>query len=126
MGHLKDAPREVRAFGMKDSKKLLEAFMTIDVGEFDVDPSLLSKMEVFIKKKSVIEFFALQRGGILSHLHMQMIVKLHISSLKMLNKVLKERLSGMVQKKHQMSMSCTTSSYRTLVFIHLLVWLATE
>jgi len=33
---------------------------------------------------------------------MQMIVTLHISSLKMLNKVLKEQLGGMIQKKHQM------------------------
>ncbi len=44
-----------------------------------------------------------------SHLHMQMVVKLHISNLKMLNKVLKERLGEMVKEKHQMSMSCTTS-----------------
>ncbi len=35
---------------------------------------------------------ALERGGTLSHLHMQMVVKLHISSLKILNNVLKEKL----------------------------------
>jgi hypothetical protein len=46
---------------------------------------------------------ALERGGTLSHLHMQMVVKLHISSLKILNKVLKERLGWNDPKKKKKS-----------------------
>jgi len=92
MGRLKDVTKEARASQMKDLKFLLEANVTIIVGWFDVNPSLLSKMEMFIKKECVVGLCALERGGTLSHLHMQMIVKLHISSLKMLNKVLKEWL----------------------------------
>jgi hypothetical protein len=108
---------------MKDLNKLLEAYVTIVVGRFDVNPCLLFKMEMFIKKKCVVGFLALERGRTLSHHHMQMVVKLHISSLKMLNKILKEWLGGMIQRKHQMGMLCIASSYKT--FIHLLVWLAT-
>jgi hypothetical protein len=61
--------------------------MTIVLGGFNVDPSLLSKREVFIIKECVVRLCALEMGGTLSHLHMQMVVKFHISSLKMLNKV---------------------------------------
>jgi hypothetical protein len=92
MGHFKDAAKEVGASQVKDLKKLLEAYVTIVVGWFDVNPSLLSKMEMFIKKECVVGLCALERGGTLSHLHMQVVIKLHISSLKMLNKVLKEWL----------------------------------
>ncbi len=73
--------------------------MIIVVGLSDVDPSLLFKMEVFIKKKCVVGLCALKRGGTFSHLHMQMVVNLHISSLKMLNKVLKEQLGWDDPKK---------------------------
>ncbi len=66
--------------------------MTIVVGRFNVDPSLLFKMEMVIIKECVVGLCALERGGTLSHLHMQMVVKLHISSLKLLNKVFKEWL----------------------------------
>jgi len=46
-------------------------------------------VELFIKKECVVKLYTLDKGGTLSHLHMQMGVKLHISSLKMLNKVFK-------------------------------------
>jgi hypothetical protein len=49
-------------------------------------------MEMLIKKECVVGLCALERGGMLSHLHMQVVIKLHISSLKMLNRVLKEWL----------------------------------
>jgi len=46
--------KKVGASWVKDSEKLLEAFCDyIVVRGSDVDPSLLSKMEVFIKKKNV-------------------------------------------------------------------------
>ncbi len=77
---------------MKDLEKLLKASMIVDVGRSDVDLRLLSKMKVFIKKECVVGLCTLERGGTFSHFHMQMVVKLHISSLKMLNKVLKEQL----------------------------------
>jgi hypothetical protein len=64
--------------------------MIVDVRRFDVDSSLLFKNKVF--KECVAKLCALKRGGTLSYLHTQMVVKLHISSLKMLNKVLKEWL----------------------------------
>jgi hypothetical protein len=99
MGRLKDVTKEARASQMKYLKKLLEANVTIVVGWFDVNPSLLSKMEMFIKKECVVGLCALERGGTLSHLHMQMVVKLHISSLKMLNKVFKEWLGWDDPKK---------------------------
>jgi hypothetical protein len=108
---------------MKDSKKMLEASMTIVLGRSNVDLNLLSKREVFIIKKCVARLCALERGDTLSHLHMQMVVKFHISSLKMLNKVFKEWLGWDDPKK--LGMLCTTSSYKTLAYIHLLVWLAT-
>jgi len=49
---------------VKDSEKLLEAFCDyIVVRGSDVDPSLLSKMEVFIKKKECVTgLCALERG----------------------------------------------------------------
>jgi len=47
---------------------------------------------------------ALERGGTPSHLHMPMVIKLCISSLKILNKVLKERLGWDDKKKHHLSM----------------------
>jgi hypothetical protein len=90
--HLKDATNEARASRVKDAEKLLDAFVIVEVGWFDVDPSLLSKMEVFIKKECVVGRCELEKGGTLSHFHMQMVVDFHISSLKMLKKVLKERL----------------------------------
>jgi hypothetical protein len=46
---------------VKDSKKLLDVFVIVEVGWFEVDPSLLSKMEMFIKKECVVEFCALER-----------------------------------------------------------------
>jgi hypothetical protein len=75
---------------MRALKKFLEAFVTIVVGGYDIGPTLLSKMKVFIRKECVARFCALERGGIHSHFHMQVVVKLHILSLKMLNKVVKE------------------------------------
>jgi len=60
------------------------------LGGYDINPTLLSKMKVFIRKECVARFCALKGGGIHSHFHMQMVVKLHILSLKMLNKVVKE------------------------------------
>jgi hypothetical protein len=120
---LKDAVREPRASQVKDSEKLLVASVTIVVGGSDVDPNLLSKMEVSITKECVAGLCALERGHIILHLHMQMVVKFHISSLKMLNKVFKEWLGWDDPKK--LGMLCTTSSYKTLAYIHLLVWLAT-
>ncbi len=104
---------------MKDSKKLLEASMTIVLGGSNVDPNLLCKREMFIIKECLARLCALKRGGTLSHLHMQMVVKFHISSLKMLNKVLKE-WSGWDDLK-KLGMSCIASSYKTLAYIHLLV-----
>ncbi len=47
--YLKDAARESGASCVKDSEKLLSASVTIVVRGSDVDPNLLSKMEVFIK-----------------------------------------------------------------------------
>jgi hypothetical protein len=85
---LKDAVREPRASQVKDSEKLLVASVTIVVGGSDVDPNLLSKMEVSITKECVAGLCALERGHIILHLHMQMVVKFHISNLKMLNKIL--------------------------------------
>jgi hypothetical protein len=107
---------------VKDSIKLLEASMTIVLGGSNVDPNLLSKKKVFIIKECVARLCALEWGGTLSHLHMQMVVKFHISSLKMLNKVLKEWSRWDDPKK--LDMSCIASSYKTLSYIHLLVWLA--
>jgi hypothetical protein len=98
--YLKDAAREPGASKMKDSEKLLVASVTIVVGGSDVDPNLLSKMEVFIKKECVASLCALERSRTFLHLHMQMGVKFHISNLKMLNKVLKEWFGGMFQRKH--------------------------
>jgi hypothetical protein len=49
MEYLKDAAREPGASQVKDSEKLLVASVTIVVRGSDVDPNLLSKMEVFIK-----------------------------------------------------------------------------
>jgi hypothetical protein len=97
--------------------------MTIVLGGFNIDPSLLPKKEVFIIKECVVRFCALEMGGTLSHLHMQLVVKFHISSSKMLNKVLKEWSRWDDPKKW--GMSCIASSYKTLAYIHLLVWLAT-
>jgi hypothetical protein len=97
--------------------------MSIVLGGSNVDPSLLFKGEVLIIKECVARLCPLERGGTLSHLHMQMVVKFHISSLKMLNMVLKEWLGWDDPKK--LGMSCTASSYKTLAYIHLLVWLAT-
>ncbi len=54
---------------------------------------------MFIKKECVVRLCALERGGTLSHLHTQMVVKFHISSLKMLNKVFNERLGWDDPKK---------------------------
>jgi hypothetical protein len=88
--HLKNVAREARVSRVKDLEKLLEASMIVDVGGCDVDSSLLYKMKVF--KECVAGLCALKRGGTFLHLHIQMVVKLHISSLKMLNKVLKEWL----------------------------------
>ncbi len=50
-------------------------------------------------QECVVRFCASKRGGTLSHLHMQMVVKLHIWSLKMLNKVLKKWLGWDDSKK---------------------------
>jgi hypothetical protein len=77
---------------MKDSKNLLKGSMTIVVGGSNANLNLLSSMEVFIIKKCVVRFCTLDRGGTFSHLHIQMVVKLHISSFKMLNKIFKEQL----------------------------------
>jgi hypothetical protein len=63
---------------MRALKKFLEAFVTIAMGGYDLDPTLLSKMKVFIRKECVVIFYALEGGGIHSHFHMQMVVKLHI------------------------------------------------
>jgi len=88
--HLKDVAREARVSRVKDVENLLEASMIVDVCGYDENFSLLSKMKVF--KECVVGLYALKRGGTFSHLHIQMVVKLRISSLKMLNKVLKEWL----------------------------------
>ncbi len=66
---LKDAVREPGASPLKDSEKLLVAYVTIVRGS-DVDPNLLSKMEVFIKKECVTGLCALERSRTLLHLHM--------------------------------------------------------
>jgi len=100
MKYLKDGARQSRAYRVNDSEKLLVASVTIVEGGSDVEPNLLSKMEVFIKKECVAGLCALERGRTLLHLHMQMLVKLHISKFKMLNKVLKEWFDGMFQRKH--------------------------
>jgi hypothetical protein len=47
---------------------------------------------VFIKKECVVRLSALEMGESFSHLHTQMVNKFHISSLKMLNKVLHEQV----------------------------------
>jgi hypothetical protein len=100
MKYLKDAAREPGASQVKDSEKLLVASVTIVVGGSDVDPNLLSKMEVLIKKECVAGLCAFEKGCTFLHLHMQMVVKLHISNLKILNKVLKKWFGGMFQRKH--------------------------
>jgi hypothetical protein len=52
IGCLKDAARDEVPSRVKDSENLLKAPVTIAMGGGSyVDPSLLSKMEVFIKKK---------------------------------------------------------------------------
>jgi hypothetical protein len=51
MGHFKNVAKEVGVSQTKDFKNLLEAYVTIVVGWFDVNPSLLYKMEMFIKKR---------------------------------------------------------------------------
>jgi hypothetical protein len=60
--YLKDAPKEVGVSRVKDLEKLLEAFVTIAVGRSNVDPSLLSKMEVFIKKKKCKRALCIRKG----------------------------------------------------------------
>lgn len=50
-------------------KIFLEAFVTIAMGGYDIDPTLLSKMKVFIRKECVVTFCALEGDGIHSHFH---------------------------------------------------------
>jgi hypothetical protein len=50
-------------------ENFLEAFVTITMGGYDIDPTLLSKMKVFIIKECVAKFCALKGGGIHSHFH---------------------------------------------------------
>ncbi len=54
---------------------------------------------MFIKKECVVGLCASERGETFSCLHTQMVVKFHISSLKILNKVLNEELGRDDPKK---------------------------
>jgi hypothetical protein len=47
---------------MRILKIFLEAFVTIAMGGYDIDPTLLSKMKVFIRKECVARFCALEGG----------------------------------------------------------------
>ena len=48
-----------------------EVSVTITGGSFDIDPAKLSEMEAFLEGCCVAGMFALERGGSVSHLHLQ-------------------------------------------------------
>ncbi len=52
--------------------------MTICGESQDIDPSLLDKMEAFLTAVCVAGVFSLERGGTMSHLHLQGIVKMRM------------------------------------------------
>lgn len=48
-----------------------EVSVTITGGSFDIDPALLDRMYLFLTGACMAGMFALERGGTVSHLHLQ-------------------------------------------------------
>ena len=67
----------------------IEALVTIVVGGLDVDIAVLVKMKRFIEEQCIVGLRSMERGGVLTHKHLQMMVKDNFVSLLVLNKKIK-------------------------------------
>jgi hypothetical protein len=77
---------------LKKDEKLLEVSITISVGCCDIPTKMLVIMEKFIKDRCVSRLCALERGGNLSRLHLQMVCRIYISNIIALSKLIKKAL----------------------------------
>ena len=60
--------------------KVFEVNVTLTGGSCDIDPALLDVMETFLKEHCPAGMFALERGGTVSHLHLQVRLPMWTSS----------------------------------------------
>lgn len=58
-----------------EALKYFEASITIAVGGVDVDIKLLISLRMFIEDHCIVGFCVVERGGALTHKHLQMAVK---------------------------------------------------
>jgi hypothetical protein len=72
------------------NEKLLEVNIAINVGCFDIPTKMLAIMEKFIEDRCVLGLCALEKGGSLSKLHFQMVCRIYISNVIILNKLTKK------------------------------------
>jgi hypothetical protein len=77
---------------LKKDEKLLEVGITISVGCCDISTKMLAMMKKFIEDRCVSRLCALERGGSLSRLHLQMMCLIYISNVIALSKLIKKAL----------------------------------
>jgi hypothetical protein len=77
---------------LKKYEKLLEVSITINAGCFDILTKMLAIMEKFIKDICALGLCVLERGRSLLRLHLQMVCRIYISNIIILNKLIKKTL----------------------------------
>ena len=77
-----------RPFGSKgnqDDPSLWEArevSVTITAGSCDIDPGKLNDMELFLEEYCMAGLFALVRGGMVCHLHLQGVLRMRAKTVR--------------------------------------------
>lgn len=83
----------VRKMGKEKLKdKCFEVNVTIGIRGCHIDPRCLVLIEEFICKYYIVTICTIERGGALYHMHLQMVVKVVISSIIAFNKAIKTRI----------------------------------
>ncbi|MCO5572801.1 hypothetical protein L7F22_026560 [Adiantum nelumboides] len=72
--------------------KMFELSITVSMGGEDIDLDLFPKVKTFLEEECVARLCSVERGGIVFHLHFQMVVRIMASLIIAVNKKIKTHL----------------------------------